>query len=251
MSYIGPDDIAHIIDDFGVRALYQIIVKPDGMPVGVEVLARLHHPNHGMITPNRFIEVAESNGLINQIGAQIMDLGVAAAAVLGPSMFVSINVSPIQLYQTSFPDDAKKVIEKYGVPPDWVELEITEMALIKKNGVQFDAIHRLIDSGFKLAIDDFGVGWSGLSLVRSAPFSRIKIDQSFVAKMMETEKDRIIIDHLVKLAQRLDLSITVEGVETADQALYLNRYPDIHMQGYFFGRPVPLEDILSRRLEVA
>lgn len=219
----------HATDDLRVR--------------GYEALLRWRHPLHGRISPMDFIPVAEESGLIIPIGLWALERACRDALSWSPDTTLAVNVSPIQLASPSLVDSVLDVLHRVGMPPGRLELEITESVLARDPAAARSMLQRLREAGIRIAIDDFGVGYSSMAQLRELPFDCIKLDQSFAAALLQEgarDMTRSIIASVVQLAQSMRLAVTAEGVETEDQLEMLRRLGCDSVQGYLFGRPRPM-----------
>jgi diguanylate cyclase (GGDEF)-like protein len=229
-----------------LHVVYQPIVNPSGKRlVGVEALARWMHPVQGEIPPARFIPIAEHSGLIVELGEYIL----RRACLDGrnwPGLAVSVNVSPLQFRRSDFVQAIERILGETAFEPNRLELELTESTLLGNlEGAEL-AMLRLKGLGVCFALDDFGTGYSSLLYLRRFPFDKLKIDSSFVRSIEKAADAAAIVHAVVSLGRGLGMKVTAEGVETADQHLFL-RAAGVHsMQGYRFGRPVTAAEIDHR-----
>jgi diguanylate cyclase len=239
-------DLLHAIQNDGLAAAYQPIVNASGEHmVGVEALARWNHPTAGVIPPVEFIPIAEHSGLIIELGEWML----RRACLDGrewPGLTVAVNVSPLQFRRSDFVDMVERILKETGFDPTRLELELTESTLLGNLEMAELSMLRLKAIGVRFALDDFGTGYSSLLYLRRFPFDKLKIDSSFV-RSIETAPDAAAIVHaVVSLGRGLGMRVTAEGVENAEQHLFL-RAAGVHsMQGYRFGRPGPVADIAAR-----
>jgi diguanylate cyclase len=239
-------DLRHAIQNDGLHAAYQPIVNAGGdRMVGVEALARWTHPTGGVIPPAEFIPIAEYSGLIVELGEYML----RRACLDGknwPGLTVAVNVSPLQFRRSDFVDMVERVLKETDFDPSRLELELTESTLLGNLEAAELSMLRLKGIGVRFALDDFGTGYSSLLYLRRFPFDKLKIDSSFV-RSIETAPDAAAIVHaIVSLGRGLGMRVTAEGVENAEQHLFL-RAAGVHsMQGYRFGRPGPAADIGAR-----
>jgi diguanylate cyclase (GGDEF)-like protein len=229
-----------------LEVLYQPIVNGSGETVvGVEALARWPHPTRGLISPAEFIPIAEHSGLIIELGAYVLRRACTDGRAW-PGLTVAVNVSPLQFRQIDFFAMVERVLKETGFDPARLELELTESTLIGNVESAEAAMNRLKSLGVRLALDDFGTGYSSLQYLRRFPFDKLKIDRSFVLSIEKTAEAAAIVHAVVSLGRGLGMKVTAEGVETADQHLFL-RAAGVHfMQGYRFGKPMAASDILAR-----
>ncbi len=229
--------------------MYQPQVDADtGRIVGVEALVRWRHPERGLVSPGEFIPIAERSGTIVALGNWVMleacrqtrkwlDAGVT------PTL-IAVNLSALQ-FKTPLELEANlaAVLKETGLPSKLVELELTESVLMEASGEHNDVLLRLRKAGFRLAIDDFGTGYSSLDYLRRFPVDRIKIAQSFIFGMMDSSDNKVIVRAAVGLARELNLDVVVEGVETAEQLKLLRSWGCNTIQGYYFSKPRPANEI--------
>jgi diguanylate cyclase (GGDEF)-like protein len=208
-------------------------------PVSVEALLRWNHPERGMISPAHFIPLAEEMGLIHELGAWALK---HACSVIGgyEGLCVSVNISPVQFRRPGLADLVASILEETGFPPHRLELELTEGVLLENTGMAQSVLTALKGLGITLAMDDFGTGYSSLGYLQHFPFDRLKIDRAFVSQLTATDGSRPIVQAILAMARSLGLSVTAEGVETAEQFMLLRADQCAEVQGYFLSRPVPL-----------
>jgi diguanylate cyclase (GGDEF)-like protein len=230
-------DLLQAIKGDGLRAAYQPIVNASGDSViGVEALARWTHPTHGEIPPVRFIPIAEHSGLIIELGEWML----RRACLDGrdwPGLTVAVNVSPLQFRRSDFVELVERILTETDFDANRLELELTESTLLGNMETAELSMLRLKAIGVRFALDDFGTGYSSLLYLRRFPFDKLKIDSSFVRSIEKAPDAAAIVHAVVSLGRGLGMKVTAEGVETAEQHLFL-RAAGVHsMQGYRFGRP--------------
>jgi diguanylate cyclase (GGDEF)-like protein len=239
-------DLREAIEQDGLKVLYQPIVNASGETVvGVEALARWPHPTRGMISPNEFIPIAEHAGLIIELGAQVLRRACLDGKAW-PGITVAVNVSPLQFRQLNFVSVVERILAETDFDPARLELELTESTLLGNVESAETAMRRLKGLGVRLALDDFGTGYSSLLYLRRFPFDKLKVDRSFVASIEKAADAAAIVHAIVSLGRGLGMKVTAEGVETADQHLFLRAAGVHNMQGYRFGRPCPAAEISTR-----
>jgi diguanylate cyclase (GGDEF)-like protein len=243
-------DLREAIENNGLRVLYQPIVNKSGeVVVGVEALCRWTHPVRGEIEPTEFIAAAEHSGLIIELGAWVL----RRACIDGkawPGLTVAVNVSPLQFRRNDFLSLVERTLDETEFDPTRLELELTESVLLGNADTAEAVMIRLKELGVRVALDDFGTGYSSLLYLRRFPFDKLKIDRSFVLSIEKAADAAAIVHAVVGLGRGLGMKVTAEGVETADQQLFL-RAAGVHsMQGYRFGKAVPAAEITAR-LQVA
>jgi len=227
---------------------YQPLVDLRGEVKGVEALLRWHDEELGDISPSSFIPIAEEKGLIVPLGNWVLERACHDMAKLerdrGKGLYVSINVSPIQLKEKKFVSTVVKIIDRTGLSPHLVKLEITEFSLMRNPDETIEKLLKLkeLRPGLSIVIDDFGTGYSSLSYLSKLPADSLKVDISFVAKINEIHNQKIV-GTMVNLAESLDLDVVVEGIETKQQWDYFKNVHCSTLQGFHFSRPVPLEKL--------
>ena len=248
-EYAGRTDrirgLQRAVADGEIECYYQPLVDlRTGRTAGFEALARWHRKDHGIVLPEQFIGLAEEEGKIAEIGEEVLMQACRTAAEWpSPFPFVAVNVSPLQLEDPTFPGIVARVLRKTGLSPERLELEITESALPRDDVLALQRILALRDLGVLIAIDDFGTGYSSLSLLNRIPFTRLKIDRSFISGSGSSHEHMIIVDTIITLAHSLGLATTAEGVETFDQAAMLAAKGVELAQGYHFSTPVPAAEV--------
>lgn len=243
------DDLRAAIDGDQLTLHYQPIVRlPARSLVAVEALVRWNHPLRGLLLPDEFVPLAESNGMIDELTDFVMRTAIAQAARWKDDfpVSVSINLSALNLVDPGFPDRVEALCRDAGVDPDRIWLELTETAAARDATGLKTILSRLRLKRFRLAIDDFGIGYSSLMQLRSLPFSELKIDKSFVADMLHSEDAAIIVDAVIALAGALRMSVVAEGIETEAQFAALVRRGCEMAQGFLLSRPGPADQIEQR-----
>ena len=230
-------DLRLAIEQDGLNLQYQPIVNSSGEKIlGVEALCRWVHPEQGNIEPTKFIPIAEHSGLIIELGEWVLRRACMDAKEW-PDITVAVNVSPLQFRRLDFVEVVERILAQTDLDPNRLELELTESTLLGNVETAEIAMHRLKALGVKLALDDFGTGYSSLAYLRRFPFDRLKIDRSFVRSIERAPDAAAIVHAIVGLGRGLGMKVTAEGVETAEQQLFL-RAAGVHcMQGYRFGKP--------------
>ena len=211
--------------------------------IGFEALLRWNHPLRGNVPPLDFISVAEENGLIVKIGEWVLKTACEAAASWPGDLVVAVNVSPLQFKADTLLATVASALEKSGLAPGQLELEITESALLDDTSNVLVTLHALRELGVKISMDDFGTGYSSLSYLQKFPFNKIKIDRSFVANA--DDDSRAILKAVSGLGSSLGMSITAEGVETVEQLARIRDQQCTHVQGFLTGRPMSADQIGS------
>lgn len=227
---------------------FQVYLQPkccigDGKVIGAEALVRWIHPDKGVIPPDKFIPIFESNGFIKELDCYVhtqvcrilrkwIDAGIGCIPV-------SVNVSRIYLGDPQLALNIKKIVEQYRIPIDMFQIEITETYENKEADA---AINTFKDCGFTLLMDDFGSGYSSLNTLKNTRFDVIKLDREFFGRSMMTERGQKIVSHTIAMTNDIGLEIVAEGVETAEQADFLNKNGCKFAQGYLYSKPVPLDE---------
>lgn len=227
-----------------------------GEMVGVEALLRWAHPEQGWISPARFIPVAEQSGLILQIGEWVLDEACRQLRVWRDSygrrdISMAVNLSAAQLASEGLVEMVKGLLQSYGLPPDALELEITESMLMEDVEYSIGKLTALHNMGIRLSIDDFGTGYSSLSYLKVFPIDALKLDRSFVKDLETDESDAAICLSIIALAHNLGLKVVAEGVETAAQRDFLVANHCDVLQGYLLGRPLPPDQVFATPLTTA
>jgi diguanylate cyclase len=217
-----------------------------GAVVGVEALVRWNHPQRGTVPPDEFIPLAERVGLIPGITRAVLELSIAhqaATLAAGHHLRFSVNISAIDLVDDDLPRFIGDVLDRNGVPPQLLTLEITETALCRDTVRAEQTLLGLRNRGMRISIDDFGVGYSSMSQLLSLPVDELKIDRTFVTGLAEDRRAQGVLRATVELARTLGLEVTAEGVETEDVLRHLILHGVDQAQGYYFSRPLPGPDL--------
>ena len=213
----------------------------------VEALVRWFHPTRGMVSPMRFIPIAEDTGLIIPLGDWILKEALRYIKIWDemnlPKISVAVNLSAIQFQQEDLAGSIEKILSDSGVDPERLELELTESVVMQDARKADNILSRLSRVGIKLAIDDFGTGYSSLSYLKRFAVDRLKIDQSFVRDMTHNYDDAEIAQAIINLGHTLGLEIVSEGVETKEQLELLKKQGCDIIQGYFISKPMPADDL--------
>ncbi|WP_262029170.1 putative bifunctional diguanylate cyclase/phosphodiesterase [Microvirga sp. Mcv34] len=211
---------------------------------GFEALLRWHHPERGLVPPAEFIPVVEDTGLISPLGDWIIEEACKEAATWPGEMHVAVNLSPIQFRNRGLVQSVSNALASSGLSPHRLELEITESVLLQDNEMTVSTLHQLRRLGVRIAMDDFGTGYSSLSYLRSFPFDKIKIDQSFVREMSQRADCLAIVQSVANLGSSLGMPTVAEGIETEDQLRQVQAAGCTDAQGYYFGRPKPARELV-------
>jgi diguanylate cyclase (GGDEF)-like protein len=219
-----------------------------GALCGVEALVRWQHPEHGMIPPTEFIPVAEQAGMITPVTQWIMDAAFHQSYLwhqAGVHLPIAINLSAHDLYCPHVLDRVDGLFSTWGLPPELVQFELTESALVAEPATALGTMRRLKDTGVQLYVDDFGTGYSGLSYLQRLPVDGIKIDQSFVMPMVSNSDSAVIVSSTIDLGHKLGLSVIAEGVENEVTFKRLASLGCDIAQGYLIGKPMPAAKLLE------
>ncbi|OWT80490.1 hypothetical protein CEY04_03565 [Achromobacter sp. HZ28] len=221
-----------------------------GQVTAAEALARWTREDGTRVPPSEFIPMAEANGLIIPLGLRVLHLACRALARLGEAghqdIRVAVNVSAVQLARRGFMQELIAVANRHGIDPRRLELEITESVAMhdhESNGV---LLRGLREAGFPIAIDDFGTGYSSLAYLRDMPVTTLKVDRHFIHEIGQAGSDPVIAEMIIKLGQRLNMQVVAEGVETPEQAAWLQDKGCPHAQGYLYARPESVDQFISR-----
>ncbi|MFO1219507.1 MAG: EAL domain-containing protein [Burkholderiaceae bacterium] len=244
-----------------VRGEFELHYQPlvglaGGDTIGAEALLRWRHPTRGLVPPLDFIAVLEETGMIHAVGAWVLEEACARmrdwlAAGL-PLSRVAVNVSALQFArEAAFVEQVREALQRTGLPARHLQLELTEGVLMSDSERSLALLCELSALGVSLAIDDFGTGYSSLAYLRSFPVDTLKVDRSFVRDMCSDSKDASIVSAIVHMAHSLDLKVTAEGIERADQLAALTQLGCDTAQGYLLGRPMPAADFAARLAQPA
>jgi len=231
-------------DEFEVH--YQPLVDSQtGEVTAAEALVRWRHPERGLIAPADFIPLAEETGLIMQLGAWVMQTACRQASDWSRTIKLAVNLSPVQFRDDRLPEMVADILKTTGLAPNRLELEITEGVMLDDEARTLAILTKLKAIGVSLAMDDFGTGYSSLSYLRRFPFSKIKIDQSFIRLLPGDPESAAIVRAIITMGACLGMTTTVEGVETAEQYAFVAAEQCGQVQGYHVSRPLTHADFLS------
>ncbi|NIL20663.1 phosphodiesterase DibA [Pseudomonas sp. AN3A02] len=241
-------ELRRALEQQELRVYYQPVHElQNSRLIGVEALVRWQHPERGLVPPGEFIPIAERTGLIADIDAWVMDQACRQMcqwlADGAPLTFLAVNVSSRLFARRELYDQVAKVLHDTGLDPAFLELEVTESAVMEDPEVALEQMHRLRELGLRLAIDDFGTGYSSLLRLKRLPVQKLKIDQGFVAGLPWDEDDAAIVRVVIALAQSMGMQVHAEGIEQVDQARFLLEQQCDLGQGYWFGRPMPASEL--------
>jgi diguanylate cyclase (GGDEF)-like protein len=232
-------ELRRTLTEQGFDVHYQPIVAAEGQKiVGVEALMRWNHPTRGMIPPGEFIPIAEQTGLMPQLGEFVLRRALADA-VRWKDVYIAVNISPYQMRDRGLVSLVAAVLADTGIAPSRVMLEVTEGVLIDNPDEAMERLQQLRALGIKIALDDFGSGYSSLSYLRRFPIDKLKIDKEFVAPLGRSSDGGVIIQAIMALGRALGLTVLCEGVETEEQRILLRLAGCDEMQGFLFAKPAP------------
>jgi EAL domain-containing protein (putative c-di-GMP-specific phosphodiesterase class I) len=240
-------DLRHALERSEFVLHYQPQIElATGRVIGAEALVRWNHPERGMVMPMRFIPAAEESGLIIPLGAWVMHEACRQAAAWRraglPPLVMAVNLSAVQFRRGDVEQTVIAVLEAAGLPPEWLELELTESILIHESEGALATVRRLKQQGVRFSIDDFGTGYSSLSYLKRFEIDKLKIDRSFVRDLAVDPDDAAIVRAIIQMARSLGLSTIAEGVETDEMLSRLRAFGCDEAQGYYFARPMPVQD---------
>jgi EAL domain-containing protein (putative c-di-GMP-specific phosphodiesterase class I) len=225
------------------------VTLQDGHIVGAEALLRWQHPELGIVSPAEFIPVAENSGLILPIGEWVLRSAVRQAKSWLEDGFapliMAVNLSTVQFRHPDLPELITRILEEEGLPPEYLELELTEGVAMHNPQAAIEVMNNLHERGVRMSIDDFGTGYSSLSYLKKFNVYKLKIDQSFVRDISTDPEDKAIVSAIIGLAKSLSLKTIAEGVETSGQQTFLREQGCDEMQGYLFSKPVPVEQFAA------
>jgi diguanylate cyclase (GGDEF)-like protein len=243
---ILEQDMRRALAQNGFRLFYQPLVNLQTKRVtAFEALMRWQHPDRGAVPPAEFIPVAEEIGLIVQLGEWALRQACAEAVGWPDGISVSVNLSPLQFAKGNLVSTVVSALASSGLPASRLELEITETVLLEKTERNIVILNQLRELGVRISMDDFGIGYSSIGYLRSFPFDKIKIDQSFVRDLMVDEGSLAIVRAIAGLGVSFGMTTTAEGVETEEQMRCLNLEGCIEVQGYLYSKPVPANEIIE------
>lgn len=218
-----------------------------GQLIGAEALMRWHHPVEGVISPGRFLPVAEDNGLMPELDAWALRSACRTLACIQSDdnhpISVAVNITQPTFVAGGLVELLQRLLTEYAIDASWLELEITEGALLEPTPQVLDTIAGLKSLGISLAIDDFGTGYSSLAYLHRYQVDKLKIDRSFVNSIEEDDEGRVITTTIISLAKGLGLKVLAEGVETESQLMFLRDNQCESYQGFYFSRPVPVAEM--------
>ena len=213
---------------------------------GFEMLARWQSPDLGVVSPDIFIPIVEEMGLIDEMSKGLMARAFADARLWHPRLTLAVNISPLQLRDPWFSQKILKMLVEHAFPPSRLEIEITESALHDNPGMVRNTLTGLRNQGVKITLDDFGMGYSSLSQLRTLPFDRLKIDRSFIRDLKHDDTNTKLVGAIISMGIDLDLPLVAEGIENDAILETLRSMGQLKGQGYHYGRPEPAELVLER-----
>lgn len=232
-------DLRTAITDGEIEPYYQPLMNLEhNSVVGFECLARWNHPKRGILPPQEFVPIAEDSGLITAMGNEILRKACQHARDWPQNLFLAVNISPTQFHNPHLADDILAIVREEGFPPDRLEIELTENALLKDPEAAATTLNKLKEHGVHVALDDFGTGYSSLSHLRDLPFDKIKIDKSFVSKLVDEKDNASIVKAVIALGNSLGLPTLAEGIEHEEHLTALRDEGCTLGQGYLLGRPI-------------
>ena len=236
--------LRHALEKGELHLQYQPVVRADdGRLTGFEALLRWTHPELGSVSPAKFVPIAEEARLIAPIGEWVLRTACLEAAHWPSSTRIAVNVSAEQLYSPNFVATVTSALSQSGLSAERLEIEVTESLFMREGTCATQVLERLLDLGVRLSLDDFGTGYSSLGYLSRTRFSTIKVDRSFVKQASQGAQEAIaIIRAVVALADSLGMATTAEGVETDEEHAMVRRFGCSKVQGYYFGRPLPVEE---------
>jgi len=238
-------ELIGIIERKTLDIVFQPVISAQNMKVsGVEALARWPRGSKRSVTPDRFVTIAESAGLIDDLGELVLDKACSAAAAW-PDIRLTVNISAVQLNNPRFVERALAIIESHHIPTRRIEFEITETSLIRDSARVKQVFRELQRHGIKIALDDFGTGFSSIGYLRTFSFDRIKIDKSIVSKVLSNPAELAIVQGILLVARGLSAEVTAEGVELDEEAAVLKLAGCTELQGYHFHKPMPAIEVTA------
>ena len=239
----AEDELRCAIENDELALVYQPIVSAQtGRMVGAEALVRWQHKTQGLLTADHFIGLAETRGLIVPLGEWVLRQACSDAK-RWPELRIAVNVSPVQFRQKDFVASVQRILSETAIEPHRIELELTEGVVVSDADQAEKSIMDLRSFGIRMALDDFGNGYSSLIYLRRFAFDKIKIDRSFLEAMELASESAIIVESIVKLGRALGLTVTAEGIESDEQIRFLKALGCDELQGFFFSPPVSREEI--------
>jgi len=248
--FLMEQDLREALRNDQFSLVYQPVCDIRSLQVtGFEALLRWNHPTRGLIEPGQFIQVAESSGQIMPLGRWVLETACAEAAGWDVPVCLSVNCSPLQFRQQDLPEQVAEVLRRTGLPPERLDLEVTEGLLLDESDLVLATTQRLRKQRVGITLDDFGTAYASLSYLRRFPFTRMKIDRSFVRGLGDDEGASAIVRAILSLGEQLDVAVVAEGVETERELQILRDLGCRLVQGFYSGRPMPSERVRGTLLQ--
>lgn len=249
-KYQLESELRHAIKKNQLELYYQPQINTrDGKLNGVEALMRWNHPTKGIISPEKFIPVAEETGLILSLGEWLINTACNQGKLIttfGPDkLTIAINISGIQIQEESFIDQISNALNNSGLEPSQLEIELTESTLMEDSEFIINKMKQLQQLGTHISIDDFGTGYSSMSYLKSFPISKLKIDKSFISGLPKSSEDAAITRAIIAMAHGMRIKVVAEGVEHSDQVDFLRSCECDVIQGYYYAKPMTLHELLD------
>ena len=242
-------ELRHAIDANELMVYYQPKVDLAKSRVSsVEALVRWQHPEHGFLSPDEFIPMAERTGLIRPLTTWVINSALEQGEKWhrkGLKLGIAINLSPAALLDTELPNVIVGMLSLHEISAEFITFEVTEGSMIKDPDLALKILSRLADMGIKISIDDFGTGYSSLAYLKKLPAKELKIDKSFVLDMLESESDAVIVKSIIDLGHNLSMQVVAEGVENKETAVKLKALGCDIIQGFYFSKPLNHEDLIQ------
>jgi len=247
------NDLRQAVADGALTLVFQPIVDlKSRRVVSCEALARWHHPELGSIPPSLFIPIAEETGIISDISSWVLKAATAECRNWPEEVSVSVNISARDFRNADVPAMVKGALTSSGLAAHRLEVEVTETALIEEKSVASKVLNKLARQGIGIALDDFGTGYSSLSYLQSLPFTKLKIDRSFVMDIAENPRSLKLLSNVAQLGKDINLTVTAEGIETEEQLAAIAEHTKVdQIQGYLFGVPLPRREVAELILRMA
>jgi EAL domain-containing protein (putative c-di-GMP-specific phosphodiesterase class I) len=242
------NDLRHAIERDELVLNYQPLVEArTGRILGLEALVRWRHRERGLISPAQFIPLAEESGLIVPIGEWVLRTACAQCQLWRsnglPHLKVAVNLSARQFREHGLDEMVTRIMQEVGLEPEALELELTESIIMQSSHDTLAVMQRLSELGVTFSIDDFGTGYSNLAYLKRFPVDVLKVDRSFVKDIPDDLDDAAIADAIITMAHSLGMQVIAEGVETEQQRVFMRSHGCDAMQGFFFSRPLPVEEV--------
>jgi diguanylate cyclase (GGDEF)-like protein len=235
------NDLRLVLENRELVLYFQSIVNLHTLEtVGFEVLVRWNHPKRGLLMPDQFIPIAEETGMINEIGRWALHTACQQLTVwhnAGKRVKIAVNLSAQQFFQHDLFTTIIDALESHNVPSEYLELDITEAIIMQNLNQAMRILKKLQQLGVKISLDDFGTGYSSLTYLKRLPINAIKIDRSFVKKLLNESRDQVIVDSIISIAEHMQLDIITEGIEQIEQVEYFKSKGIKFAQGYYFALP--------------